>query len=324
MMFAILSRRGSNCATAIVLAALFLAPLGVLAASPEDDYIAARDRYVAELKKLEAPEDLAAHEALKAKDTADLEGRLKAMLGPFALAGFPSEGRLNPDLYDRHRPLGNLDGLAYHGPDKEYEGDAGAALVTTEGLLDKWLQRPTRDFPEGDTRTRIALPRSAAAAVATEGFYILALEQEGPAVARFANIPVRTPPGAKFATAMLVTTDVGPEIPRTPDRVFIALDMRGRIFIVSVRPETPFKAIPACTAVLGAYDAKAEAAEKAFNSAGDMSPKAQAKLEKLTVKLSDDGQAAFLSCFADKTRNTPEFTAATKQAAVLIEGLARN
>jgi hypothetical protein len=246
------------------------------------------------------------------------------MIGPFALAGYPAEGKLNPDLYDGSVPLGNLDGLAYQGPDKVYAGDAGAALVTTDGLLDKWLLHPTRQFPEGDTRAKIAVPRSAAAAVRTEGFYTLALGHEGPAVARYASIPILAPAAAKFATAMLATTDIGPEIPQTPDRLFVALEKGGRVFIISASPATPIKAIAACDAALATYDNRADAAEKAYNTASDPKGEAGARVGKLVEKLRDQGQAAFLSCFKDKIKTTSEFKAAAKQAAAIVDGLARN
>jgi hypothetical protein len=323
-MFAMQPRRPSSRATALALAALLLAPVAALATSPEDDYLAARERDSAELDKLSAPEDRAARDALKDKDTRDLVRRLGAMTGPFALAGYPAEGRLNPELASPNEPLGNLDGLAFQGPDEVHAGDAGAALVTTDGLLDRWLRHPTRQFQDGDTRAKIALPRAAAAAVATAGFYTLALGHISPAVARYAILPVPAPPGAKFATAMLATTDIGPEIPATPDRLFVALEKSGRVFLVSASPATPIPAIAACDAVLSAYDGKADAAEKAFNRAGDLNPAVEARVEKRVAKLRDQGQAAFLACFEDRIKSTPAFSAATRQATAIVEGLARN
>jgi hypothetical protein len=288
-MFAMQARYRSCRVKALALTLLLLTPIGALASSPEDDYVAARDHYIAELKKLEAPDDLAAHEALKKTDTKDLERRLNAMIGPFSLAGYPAEGVLNPDLCARDTPLGNLDGLAYRGPDRVYEGDAGAALVTTDGLLDRWLLHPTRQYVEGDTRTKIDVPRNAAAAVRTEGFYTVALGHQGPAVARYAAIPIVAPPGAKFATAMLATTDVGPQIPSNPDRLFIALEKGGRVFIVSAPPAPPIKGIAACDAVLATYDDKADAVEKSFNKAKDTKLKEVVKVDKVTSKLRDQG-----------------------------------
>ncbi|WP_158813132.1 hypothetical protein [Methylocapsa sp. S129] len=315
-MFAMQARRRPGRVKTLVLAALLLAPTGARAASPEDDYVAARDRYIAELKALEAPEDSAAHESLKEKDAKDLERRLNAMIGSFALTGFPAEGKLNPDLYETDAPLGNLDGLAYYFDDKAYVGDASRLLITTDGLLDKWLLHHPRRESDRD------LPRSAVAAVRSDAFYSQALSKIAPAVARYAIIPILAPPGAKFATAMLATTDVGPEIPDTPDRLFVALEKGGRVFIVSARPATPIKGIAACDALLGTYDKKADAAEKATARTND--PKSQDKLGKLADKFRSQGQAAFLTCFNDKMKTTPEFEAATKQAAAIVEALARN
>jgi hypothetical protein len=309
-MFAMRARHRSGRVKALVLAVLLLAPIGALAASPEDDYIAARDRCIAELKTLEAPEDWPAHRVLQEKDTKDLEQRLKAMIGPFAAAGFPAEGKLDADLYLGDPSFGEIDGLLYG--DKDYDD---GVIVTTDGLLDKWLLRHPRRW------SKIELPRSAAAAVGTEAFYTQGLNRQGD-VARYAIIPIVAPPGAKFAQAMLATSDVGPEIPATPDRPFVALEKGGRVFIVSARPATPMKGIAACDAVLATYDKKIDVAEKAHADASD--PKSQDELGKLAAKLHDQGQAAFLSCFKDKIKTTPEFEAATKQAAAIVEALARN
>jgi len=318
---------------ALVLAVLLLAPIGALAASPEDDYIAARDRDIAELKTLlaaevavrdsdieglktrELAEDAAARRIVEEKDAKDLEQRLKTLIGPFAAAGFLAEGKLNAPLYDLYGgypSFSEIDGLVYGDKD-----DDNNVIVTTDGLFDEWLLSLPRRLPKNKA------PRSAAAAAGTETFYTEDVNRGGSAVARYAIVPIVAPPGAKFAKAMLATSDVGPEIPETPDRLFVALEKAGRVFIVHARPATPMKAIPACYAVLRTYEAKADVAAKANTNAMGH-PKLQEKLEKLANKVSDQGQAAFLSCFSDKIKTTPEFEAAKKQATAIVEALARN
>ena len=48
------------------------------------------------------------------------------------------------------------------------------------------------------------------------------------------------------------------------------------------------------------------------------------RLEKQGQEIRDQGRAAFLSCFNGRIATTPEFEAARKQAAALVEALAKN
>jgi hypothetical protein len=304
--------------TALALAALLLAPTGALAASPEDDYIAARDSDIAELKTLEAPEDWPKHKVLQEKDTKDLEQRLKAMVGPFALAGFPAQSRLNADLYAGDPSFGEIDGLVYYDGDSDsgrYDG-VDAVIVTTDGLLNKWLLGHPKRW------SKVEVPHAAAVAVGTEAFYTQGLTRQGDVV-RFGTIPIVAPPGAKFARAMLATIDAGPDLPSTPDGLYLALEKGGRVFIVSVRPTTTIKNIAACDAALAINKRKDELNDTAMNKAIN-NLKLQNRLEKLGDKIRAQGRAAFLSCFNDKITTTREFEAARKQAAAIVEALAKN
>jgi len=303
------TRRRSGLVRALALAALLLAPIGALAASPEDDYIAARDRDMAELKTLEAPEDWPKHKVLQDKDTKDLEQRLKAIIGPVAIPGFAYEGRLNAYLYAGDPSYGEIDGLAYN--DGEKYDDVDVVIVTTDGLLDKWLLGHPRRW------STVVLPHAAAAAVKIEAFYTQGMTRQG-YVVRYATVPVVAPRGAKFAEAMLATIDASPDLPGAPERLFIALEKGGRVFIVGVGPTIPMKGIAACSALSAAYEKKATAAEKTFTKF--LEPKLEAKIQSFR----DQGRAALLACYKDKSRTTPEFAAVRKQAAALIEALAKN
>ena len=314
-----LMRHRSARVQALALAALLLAPSGALAASPEDDYVAARNRDIAELKTLEAPEDSPKHKVLQEKDTKDLEQRLKAMIGPFAFAGFPAQGRLNADLYLGDPSFAEIDGLVYYDgePGKPRDDGVDAIIVTTDGLLDKWLLSRPKRWAKPDVP-----PRAAAAAVATEAFYTQGLTWQGNVV-RYATIPIVAPPAAKFAYAMLATIDAGPDLPSTPDALYLALEKGGRVFIVTVRPTTAIKTIAACDAALAANEHKAELNDAAMGRAIN-NLTLRDRLEKQGQKIRDQGRAAFLACFNDKIKTTPEFEAARKQAAALVEALAKN
>jgi hypothetical protein len=78
------SRSKSHPMKALVLTALLLPPIGAAAVSPEDAYLAARDRYIASFKTTASAEDEKAAFARQDMAVRDLELRLKAMVGPFS------------------------------------------------------------------------------------------------------------------------------------------------------------------------------------------------------------------------------------------------
>jgi hypothetical protein len=226
------SRSKSHPMKALVLTALLL-PIGAAAVSPEDTYLAARDRYIASFKTTASAEDEKAAFARQDMAIGDLEQQLKAIVGPFSASDFPAEGKLNlVSLFPDDIGFGMLDGLAYG------EGESAKSIVvTTDSLLDKWLL----GRPKG--RSIDDIPTSAAAAVKTENFYARAVNSDS-AAANYGEIPIAAPPGAKFAHAMLSLIGNGPLVPGTPDRIFVALEQGGRVFIVSEKLATPSRRFP--------------------------------------------------------------------------------
>jgi hypothetical protein len=98
---------------ALVLAALLLPPIGAAAVSPEEAYLAARDRYIASFNATASAKDEKAVFARHDKAVRDLEQRLKPIVGPFSAPGFPAEGKLNlVSLFPDDIGFGMLDGLA--------------------------------------------------------------------------------------------------------------------------------------------------------------------------------------------------------------------
>jgi hypothetical protein len=140
---------------ALVLAALLPPPIGADAVSPEDAYLAARDRYIASFKVTANAKDEKAVFARHDKAVKDLEQQLKSIVGPFSASGFPAEGKLSlVSLFPHDIGFGMLDGLVYG------EGESAKSIVvTTDSLLDKWLL----SHPKG--RSKDDIPTSAATAV---------------------------------------------------------------------------------------------------------------------------------------------------------------
>ena len=301
------SRSKSHPMKALVLVALLLSPIGAAAVSPEDAYLAARDRYIASFKTTASAEDEKAVFARHDKAIRDLEQQLKPIVGPFSASDFPAEGKLNlVSLFPDDIGFGMLDGLSYG------EGESDKSIVvTTDSLLDKWLLA----HPRG--RSKDNIPTSAAAAVKTEDFYAQAVNSDF-AAANYGEIPVAAPPGAKFAHAMLSLIGNGPLVPGTPDRIFVALEQGGRVFIVSEKLATPVPPIPACDAAGADTTKKADAADGAFMKGGGKNKKLLDEVEKLR----NEADAAVCACFAGKVKGTPAFKAAEAQAATIIAALA--
>lgn len=278
---------------AVALAAVLLSPIAALAASPEDAYLAARDGYIAALKKIENAKDDTALLAQNDKAEKDLEQKLKAIVGPFAVAGFPGEGELNVGVDPHTEGFGTLDGVAYGLVNGGSDTDKNV-VVTTDGLLDKWLIGHRNWWEKGN------VPSAAAAAVKTEAFYTQAINTDA-AVVFYAELPVAAPPGAKFAHAAL-SSRTQSYSPDAPDQIFVALEQRGRVFIVNEKLATPIPPIPACDKVWKSYKKK-----------GDVDD---------SYKMNEVGDAAFRRCFGDKVKGTPGFKAASDQAAAVVAAFA--
>jgi hypothetical protein len=291
---------------ALALAALLLLPTISAAVSPENAYIAARDRYIASFKTTASAKDEKAVFALHDKAVRDLEQQLKPIVGPFSAAGFPAEGKLNlVSLFPDDIGFGMLDGLVYG------EGESAKSIVvTTDSLLDKWLL----GHPKGGSK--VAIPSSAAAAVKTEDFYAQAVNSDA-AAANYGEIPVAAPPGAKFVHAMLALVGNGPPVPGAPDRMFVALEQGGRVFIVSEKLATRVPLIPACDAAGTDATKKADAADGAFMKGGGKNKELLDQVEQLR----DEADAAVCACFAGKVKGTPAFKAAEVQAAAIVAAL---
>jgi hypothetical protein len=289
-----------------VLVVLLLASTAALAASPEDAYLAARDRYIAAFKK--PAKDESALVAEQNKALRDLERQLKTIVGPFSAPRFAAEGKVNLDtLLADDEGFGMLDGLVYG----ETESDK-SVVVTTDGLLDKWLLGH-RDLWAKDN-TPIA--GAAAAAIKTEGFYAQAVNTDA-AVAHYAELPVVAPPGAKFAHATLSLIGNGDLVPGAPDRIYVALEQHGRAFIVDEKLAIPVPPIPACDRAGADYTKKAEATDEAFMAGGGKNK----KLLEAVEKLRSQADHAVCACFAGKVKGTPAYNAAVSQAAAIVAAL---
>jgi hypothetical protein len=283
-----------------------LATAGAFAASPEEAYLAARDRATASLTPAAVGKNQDAAIKRHDKALAELEGMLKPIVGPFSAPGFSPKGKINlVTLFPDDEGSGMLDGIVY-GADSDT-----SVVVTTVTLLDKWLA----SHPQG--RTEGALPTSAAEAVKSADFYSQATISDA-AAADYGDLPVVVPAGSKFAHAMLALVGNGEIVPGTPDQLFVALEHAGRVFIVSEKLKIRVPPIPACDKAGDDLKKKADAVDNAFMKGGGKNDKLRDEVD----RLNNEADAAVLKCFAGKVDGTPAFKAAEAQAQAIVAELA--
>jgi hypothetical protein len=135
----------------LVLIALVLPALGH-AASPEENYVAARNAHI---KALAAAGQRGApdkeREAQQNRALADLEKQIRRLVGRTGLKDIKGDGRINLEgLIEGDMEFGMLDGLVYEAKDGKTR-----IVVTTQNLLKNWLaeHRAMRDrdvpIPQG-------------------------------------------------------------------------------------------------------------------------------------------------------------------------------
>jgi hypothetical protein len=264
-------------------------------ASPLQEYVAARDGYLATFKDSDIIGD---ERAGKAHEDArrDLETRLRTIIGPSAIKGFPRDGKINLEsLSPGFIGFGLLDGLVYRSPDEKTR-----ILVMTDELLGQWLRANKRDVPQ-----------TVAAALKSDSLYNGALYTDA-AFFRYAELPVARPADAGLAFAMLVARgqDVGP---RTPDEIIVSLLRGARVFIVVAPAGAKVGAIPDCDKI---WQKASKQAEKMAHAGPDP------QVERFD-KLREDGDRAFRRCFAARAPQESYFPALVKQAQGLIDELPR-
>lgn len=283
---------------AVLFALLLATPVAAQAAPPENSYIAARDKYVAKFKASVEVDDKTAKQEEAAR--ADLEGKLRALLGRVAIEGVPAEGKLNLDtLFGGELGSGLIDGLSYQSDD-----NAPRLIVTTPVLAKRWLTAHAKWWGKND------VPQDLNAALKSESFYTQAMSPDA-AVFRFADVPVTKPANASSASAMLIARrqDIGLT---TPDELLVAIVRGDRIFIWSAPAQTKITINPACEAVWNEAAARADKASAAYQK---LEPKDDNPFDRIL----QEGDDAFRRCFAERAAREPYFSALTNQAQALVD-----
>jgi hypothetical protein len=277
------------------------------AASLEDSYLAARNRYITKFKKLEqSGQDGDALSKQEEQALSDLGQQLQRIIGQVAIKGFSSQGKINIDtLSSGDVGFGQLDGLAYSS-----QAGKEQLVVTTETLLRDWL-RAHKNWWEKQKNA----PQKVEDALRSEPFYTQAISSDA-AVFKYAEVPVNKPASAQFVVAILDarSQDMGP---RTPDELIVSLVQGGKVFIATEPVKTKIDPIPACDAIAKEAQSKSDKAQADYAASG-------LKNEKLfdeSTHLREQGDRDFRKCFGEHARHEGFFAALTEQAQALVERL---
>ncbi|HMN71318.1 MAG TPA: hypothetical protein PKA55_05560 [Rhodoblastus sp.] len=288
-----------------------VATLGVAGAHADaldDDYIRARNSYVArfdpgdrevDYKKIEAP-----HKAA----LSNLEGKLRRRLGDPMSRGARGQGRLNAmSLVKGDMEFGALDALVYPFDDK------AQAYVSTSGIVAAWLKEHADWWDKGLEN----VPPQAEAALKFDGFYTQAISSDA-AVTKFADLGVKTPDGAGFARAMLDRRQQD-DGPGAPDEIIVGAIRGGRVYIVTAPAAPKPPVIAACEQVWKDYEERSETAQKRYSDSG---LKDEAAL-KQSETLRTEGDRAFRACYGEKIKATPVYAKLVERAQALVERIGR-
>jgi hypothetical protein len=273
-----------------------------VAASLEEGYLAARDAYIKTFAH-GANDDgtFKAHE----RALADLQQKLRRLIGPVNLKGFSGAGTISLDsLDDSDQGFAKLDGLVFG-----TEPDKPQVLVSTPRLFDAWLRAHENFWKESP------LPGAMQAALKRDDFYTQAINN-GAAVVIFAEIPVTKPAWATFAFAVLDGRTQS-ETPRVPDEMIITVRGTSHVFIVTVKTAVVAGPIAACDALHAQLTRESDAATEADQKTGSKDPALHEKAEQLAHK----ADWAYPDCFATQARSAAFFPALVKQVQSLVDML---
>jgi hypothetical protein len=281
---------------------------GARAASLDDDYVAARDKDVARVKHMvDAKTDDKKVQAEQDKLLANLQKRLDAMVGPFAVAGYPAAGKFTLDtLSDGDIGFGQLDGIVHSVGD-----DGPQVIVTTRGLVDRWLRVRAAEKEKQDR-----LPADLETAARADDFYTFSVSEDA-AFGKTADLAVAKPAGADLVVAALggFAQDIGPN-PR--QEIVVTLQKGGRVYIASQVAKTAIGKIDACEAIWTAANKTSEDLWKAYEKTGSKDE----KLLDQRSKAEDDGDKAYRACLVAKSPQQPYYAALVKEAQEIADRLA--
>ena len=287
---------------AFLIALVALVPTVLNAASPEQDYYAARDRAIKHMDVADKPggydDRLREYEE---KVLADLTERMRRIVGPSKLQGVPGEAKSNVDtLYRGDQGFGRLDGLAYGAIDAKTR-----IVVSTDTLFKAWLRSRRKWWPTDE------VPQDMTKALRSDVFFTQALLGDA-AFQIYVELPVKKPAKASMVFAMLNTRaqDIGPY---PPSEISVSVVQGHRVYVVTTPPVAEIAMMPECVALWNAASKKLE------EEAGK--PSSGQSFGDLSEAIRSDGDAEFHRCFAERAPREASFAALVRQAQEIVDGL---
>ena len=269
----------------LLLAIFCLLPLAARGASPEEDYFASRDQYIANFKSIEDGRSTTPHmhvmtprSPTSGSSPPGSSGRLRCKASP------PRESRPR-HLFPSDEGFGSSTAWPMRRRTRRR-----VVLVTTAGLLAHWL-KDTRTGAEGFRRSHRS---KADAALQSEVFYSRpsAPTRRSPS---YAAIPVTKPSAAKFAVALprRPSQDV---VPLVPDELLVSIVTGDRVFVVDAPAEGKITGIAACDKVWQDFEKRADEADQAYMASDPKDP----KLLDAYNRIQQEGSGAFGRCFGER------------------------
>ena len=282
------------------LATLFflLAAVGGARAADSAAYVAARDRANAVEQKAQAA-SVAPSQAEEARLRAAIEAQLRLLVGSEPPHGFSGPATMSPDkLLFGDVGAGALDGFSYRATN-----GAGSVLVTTEGLLRRWLKRTQTDYADAK------FPTDPKQALQSDNFYTRAIEIYYP-VMIIERLPIRTPPSAKDALALLMEVRED-KSSATPTNISVTLQKGERVYVAVVQAKTRLPPDPDCAGARAALEAKTEG--EPLNDQKDIDD---------AERLAATAEAGFQACWTQQIQHLSLLPDLTNEAQQIADGLA--
>lgn len=288
---------GQAAKVALLFALLLHTAVCADAATPLEDYFAARNRALAALA--DNHHYTAANDVIETAALGDLERRLQQIVGPIGIPGFPDVGKSNLETLSPGLGLGKLDGL------RAEAADGTTVRVTTLPLLNAWLA-DHRD--EWQTRPRMS---EMAAAFRSGDFYTFAIRGDAHADI-YTELTLTARPGDEDVTALLVLYAQDDSGPYFPEDLMVALVREGRAIIL----DEPVKiaAIPECRA-----NWERENATAAAVLASSKTVPVEKDVFQRNLRLEVAATEHFVRCFRGRFKSTPDYAATLKEAQALLD-----
>ncbi len=257
----------------------------------EDAYLAARDHYIHKLNSMYGTGSRPGEVDVEYdKARADLETRLRGLLGDISVKGFPAAGKINLEsLSDHDIGYGMLDGLVY----SEGGMNDPRLVVTTRNLLSKWLAAYAQEKDK-----RFQMPVDPLTALRLDRFYTFAIGSDATFL-KSVNLDVIPPKGADLVLSILGGW-TQESTPNPADSLIVTLIKGEKIYIGSLHPKTAIGEIAACETI------------------------GRQALEKPEKDSAEKGQKDYLACFGKRAPKEPFYPSLVKEAQEFANRIAGN